>query len=220
MSKVKTLVARGVRLIEPVEPGGAIERMIEILPANYEVRLPETGASRLGADLGDFSALYREALVEAPAHGYGIDKVEAMLNHPRLAALRPDQRSAAVLAGLEAAGVDFVDVLRDAVARDAAVERFTHAKESEMQAERARNDERAGTARRELDSFAAEKRAEIARLRQEITDAEGRFAELQSRRRTEEQRIVEVQDHLSDAPGAVAALESAVLPGGLRPAEG
>ena len=125
-----------------------------------------------------------------------------MLNHPRLVAIRPEQRSAAVLAALEAAGVDFTDVLRDASLRDQAIERFALAKESEMQAERLRAEEAVIRARQELDSFVTEKRSEVERLRREIKEAEERFAEIQERRRAEERRILEVSDHLSDAPPA------------------
>jgi anion-transporting ArsA/GET3 family ATPase len=166
----------------------------------------------------DFGEVYREARVEAPAHGYGIDKIESMLNHPRLVALRPEQRAAAVLAALEAAGVEFTDVLRDAVVRDQAIERFALAKESEMQAERLRAEDAVIRARQELDAFVTEKRAEVERLRREIKEAEARFAEIQERRRIEERRILEVSDHLSDA--APAARDEA-LPAGapalLRP---
>ena len=166
----------------------------------------------------DFSEVYREARIDPPAHGYGIDKVESMLNHPRLVAIRPEQRAAAVLAALEAAGVEFTDILRDAAVRDQAIERFALAKEAEMQAERLRAEEAVIRARQELDSFVTEKRAEMERLRREIKEAEERFAELQERRRVEERRIIEVADHLTDAP-STGREEPALLasPGLLRP---
>lgn len=207
--------------MEPVDSAASsVERLVEILPAHYDVRLQEIGSSRLPADITDFAEVYREARIEPPAHGYGVDKIESMLNHPRLVALRPEQRAAAVLAGLEAAGVDFVDVLRDAVARDLALERFAQAKESEMQAERVRNEERSAQAQREREAFVAEKTAEIERLREQIREAEMGFATLQSRRRTEEARVVEVQDHLSDTPSSSAVPTTAGLLGAIpRPAE-
>jgi len=201
MSKVRNLVGRGVRLVEPTGPAdGSSERLVEILPQAYEGKLADQATSKLPADIMDFGEVYREARIEPPLHGYGIDKIEAMLNHPRLVALRPEQRTAAVLAALEAAGVEFTDVLHDAVLRDQAIERFALAKEAEMQAERLRAEEAVVRARQELDSFVAEKRAEVERLRREIKEAEERFAELQDRRRVEERRIMEVSDHLSDAP--------------------
>lgn len=219
MSKVRTLVGRGVRLIEPTGlADGSSERLVEILPQAYDAKLTEMPPSKLSADIMDFGEVYREARIEAPLHGYGIDKVESMLNHPRLVAIRPEQRAAAVLAALEAAGVDVTDVLRDAVLRDHAIERFSLAKEAEMQAERVRAEDAVVRARQELDAFVTEKRTEVERLRSEIKKAEELFAELQERRRFEERRIVEVSDHLSDAP-ASAREETSLLgaPVVLRP---
>lgn len=201
MSKVRNLVGRGVRLIEPTGiADGSSERLVEILPPAYDAKLGDLPPSKLPADIMDFGEVYREARIEPPVHGYGIDKVESMLNHQRLVALRPEQRAAAILAALDAAGVEFTDVLRDAVLRDQAIERFTSAKEAEMQAERQRPEEAVVRARQELDAFVTEKRNEVERLRREIQEAEQRFAELQERRRVEERRILEVSDHLSDAP--------------------
>ena len=201
MSKVRSLVGRGVRLIEPTGiADGSSERLVEILPQAYDAKLTEAPGSKLPADIMDFGEVYREARLEPPPHGYGIDKVESMLNHPRLVGIRPEQRAAAVLAALEAAGVEFTDVLRDAVLRDQAIERFALAKEAEMQAERVRAEEAVVAARQQLDAFVTEKRAEVERLRLEIKEAEERFADLQERRRVEERRILEVSDHLSDAP--------------------
>jgi hypothetical protein len=199
MSKVRNLVGRGVRLIEPTGlADGSSERLVDILPQAYDHKPADMPPSKLPAEIMDFGEVYREARIEPPPHGYGIDKVESMLNHPRLVAIRPEQRSAAVLAALEAAGVEFTDVLKDAVQRDHAIERFALAKEGEMQAERLRAEEAVVRARQELDAFVTEKRAEVERLRREIKEAEERFAELQERRRAEERRIVEVSDHLSD----------------------
>ncbi|MBK5255911.1 MAG: hypothetical protein JJE39_07755 [Vicinamibacteria bacterium] len=219
MSKVRDLVGRGVRLVEPTGlADGSSERLVEILPQAFDAKLADAPASKLAAEIMDFGEVYREARIEPPPHGYGIDKVESMLNHPRLVAHRPEQRSAAVLAALEAAGVEFTDVLRDAVLRDHAIERFALAKEAEMQAERLRAEEAVIRARQELDTFVTEKRAEVDRLRREIKEAEARFAELQERRRVEERRILEVSDHLSDGPTSIpeesASLGSPVV---LRP---
>ncbi|MEO8360871.1 MAG: hypothetical protein ABI672_12640 [Vicinamibacteria bacterium] len=220
MSKVRNLVGRGVRLIEPTGMAdGSSERMVEVLPQVYDAKLGDAPPTQLPAEIMDFGEVYREARIEPPLHGYGIDKIESMLNHPRLVALRPEQRAAAVLAALEAAGVEFTDILRDAVLRDQAIERFALAKEAEMQGERQRAEEAVIRARQELDSFVAEKRAEVERLRREIKEAEGRFAELQERRRVEERRILEVSDHLTDAPPTVNREETGLLgaTGLLRP---
>lgn len=220
MSKVRTLVGRGVRLVEPTGVAdGSSERLVEILPQAYDVKLTDQGPSKLPADIMDFGEVYRESRLEPPTHGYGIDKIESMLNHPRLVAIRPEQRAAAVLAALEAAGVEFTDVLSDAVRRDHAIERFALAKEAEMQAERLRAEDAVLRARQELDAFVTEKRTEVERLRREIKDAEEHFAELQERRRVEERRILEVSDHLSETPSSPVREETPAIgaPAVLRP---
>ena len=218
MSKVRGLIGRGVRLIEPTGiADGSSERLIEILPQAYDARPVDIPPSQLAPDIMDFGEVYREARIEAPLHGYGIEKVESMLNHPRLVAIRPEQRSAAVLAALDAAGVEFTDVLRDAALRDHAIERFALAKEAEMQAERARAEDLVVRARQELDAFVTEKRAEVERLKRDIKEAEERFAELQERRRVEERRIMEVSDHLSDTPPPTRDELPLMAPALLRP---
>ena len=218
MSKVRGLIGRGVRLIEPTGiADGSSERLIEILPQAYDARPVDIPPSQLPPDIMDFGEVYREARIEAPVHGYGIEKVESMLNHPRLVAIRPEQRAAAVLAALDAAGVEFTDVLRDAALRDHAIERFALAKEVEMQAERARAEELVVRARQELDAFVTEKRAEVERLKRDIKEAEERFAELQERRRVEERRIMEVSDHLSDTPPPTRDELPLMAPALLRP---
>lgn len=218
MSKVRGLIGRGVRLIEPTGiADGSSERLIEILPQAYDARPVDIPPSQLAPDIMDFGEVYREARIEAPLHGYGIEKVESMLNHPRLVAIRPEQRAAAVLAALDAAGVEFTDVLRDAALRDHAIERFALAKEVEMQAERARAEELVVRARQELDAFVTEKRAEVERLKRDIKEAEERFAELQERRRVEERRIMEVSDHLSDTPPPTRDELPLMAPALLRP---
>ena len=74
MSKVRNLVGRGVRLVEPTGiADGSSERLVEILPQAYEAKLPDLPSSKLPADSMDFGEVYREARIEPPAHGYGID---------------------------------------------------------------------------------------------------------------------------------------------------
>ena len=80
MSKVRNLVGRGVRLVEPTgQADGSSERLVEILPQAYEAKLPDLPPSKLPADIMDFGEVYREARIEPPVHGYGIDKIESML---------------------------------------------------------------------------------------------------------------------------------------------
>src|SRR5262245_66685993 len=78
MGKLKDLVSAGVRLIvtdteEGAEPKPPAEREIppEILD---EPAPPPSAAAHVPAQVQDFGVVYREAGIETPAHGYGIDK--------------------------------------------------------------------------------------------------------------------------------------------------
>src|SRR5919201_1685924 len=57
------------------------------------------------ADVADFATVYKGASVQAPGHGYGVDRIADMLAHKSLAGLDKTVRASAVLAALDAAGV-------------------------------------------------------------------------------------------------------------------
>ena len=129
MSKLKDLVSRGVRLIVTDAPGteaaegetAPAERELEIPGEAFEAAEPRrVTRSEVPADVKDFAAVYAEAGIEPPVHGYGIDKAAEMLDSKRLSNLGREVKAAAVLAAIEAAGVPLRDVIQDAVKRDKA----------------------------------------------------------------------------------------------------
>src|SRR5258706_76843 len=146
MSKLKELVNKGVRLIVSETP----ERDPEATPAERDVP-PEAfteaeskpvSRSAVASDVEDFEAVYKEARIELPLHGYGVDKVAEMLQSKRLQTLGREVKATAVLAALEAAQVPVKDVLQDAVLRDRALDAFELAKEREVQELRAEAERR------------------------------------------------------------------------------
>src|SRR5262245_5431938 len=113
MSKLSELVSKGVRLIvtddeqavpelteappeavSPRPPRGRAprERTPREMPAEELAADPPTPVerSRVAADVADFGAVYKEAGIELPAHGYGVDKAGEMLENKRLASLAPE----------------------------------------------------------------------------------------------------------------------------------
>src|SRR5262245_14405522 len=137
MGKLKDLVSADVRLIvtdteENAEPKPPTEREIppEILD---EPAPPPSATTHVPAQVQDFGVVYREAGIETPAHGYGIDKVAEMLANPRLASLAREVRATAMLTTLEAAGVAARDVVQDNIRRDRALDAFETTKERELE---------------------------------------------------------------------------------------
>ena len=64
---------------------------------------PRSAHWRAKADVTDFRAVYAEAGITTPAHGYGVEKMAAMLANPHLASRPRDVRATAALAALQAA---------------------------------------------------------------------------------------------------------------------
>jgi F0F1-type ATP synthase membrane subunit b/b' len=200
MGKLSDLVNKGVRLIvvDPEAPAGRGETTSPPPPPREipaeEIDVPAAGPVRsdVAMEVEDFGAVYDEAGVAIPDHGYGIDKVAEMLQGKRLSSLSREVRATAVLAALEAAQVDVKDVIADAVKRDKALDAFEAAKERELHELRAKNDDRVRELRQEMEGLLTKINAEIERLKAASETAEKSFSQLQIRKRREEERLHEV----------------------------
>ena len=232
MSKLSELVSKGVRLIvvdpdaapapepearvpsppPPPQPSAAVGRARGWqLPAEVAQVAPPRRVARsdVAADVQDFAAVYKEAGITLPPHGYGVDRIAEMLQGKRLATLSREVRATAVLAALEAARVDVQDVIEDGVRRDKALDAFEAAKERELVERKASNETRVQSLRKDLDELLRKINSEIEKLKQESQEAEAAFTQLQVRKRQEEARLHDVVAHfveganpISTGPGA------------------
>ena len=224
MGKLSEFVSKGVRLIvvdpdtpapaeahsgdtplpragSPRPPSPRPPSPREISPDEIETPAPTSPPPRsdVAMEIEDFGAVYAEAGVTLPDHGYGVDKVGEMLQGKRLSSLAREVRATAVLAALEAAQVDVKDVISDAVRRDKAIDAFEAAKERELHALRAKNEERVRALRQEMEALLTKINAEIERLKAGSEAAEKAFAQLQIRKRREEERLHEVVANFVEA---------------------
>lgn len=204
MSSLKDLVSRGVRLIvadsgetPPAEAPPAAAPHERDIPADaFEADPPQPVVqSQVPADVDDFGAVYQEAGIELPLHGYGIDKVAEMLESKRLATLGREVKATAVMAALEAAQVPIRDVIQDAVLRDKALDAFEAAKEREISELRQASESRVEALKAEMDAYLRAKNTEIEELKQAGETAAAAFVKLQDRKRREEQRLFDVVSH-------------------------
>lgn len=225
MSRLKDLVSKGVRLIvvdDQPPPPDAPPREREIPAEAFEEAAAPLTQSSVPADVEDFSAVYQEAGVELPAHGYGIDKVAEMLQSKRLATLGREVKATAVMAALEAAGAPIREVIQDGVRRDAALDAFEAAKEAELRDLQRQSQARVAAIKEEIDAFLRAKNAEIEELKQATEAAEKAFAGLQSNKRKEEERIHEVVAHFiegAENPITAGARPAAPAPAPPKPAD-
>jgi hypothetical protein len=216
MSRLKELVSKGVRLIVtdsgdaavPTPAGEAGEasepsrrpREREIPAEAFEAAEPRSlERSQVPADVADFGAVYQEAGIELPLHGYGVDKVGEMLESKRLAPLGREVKAQAVMAALEAAQVSLRDVIQDAVLRDKALDSFEAAKEHELGGLKGQSEQRIQSIKDEIDSFLREKNAEIEELKRSVEGAGSALTQLKTRKQREEDRIHAVVAHFVEA---------------------
>ena len=141
------------------------------------------------ADVSDFAVVYKGASVQAPSHGYGVDRIAGMLAHESLAGLDQSVKASAVLAALDAAGVSIADVIHDGLLRYKALVAFEAAKELELQQVRPGNERRVEMLRAKVAAFEKEKQAEIDALTREAAAAVNALTRLQTRQRAEEDRF-------------------------------
>jgi hypothetical protein len=219
LSSLKDLVSRGVRLIVSETPDSSAEatptqsaREREIPASEFEAEpAPAVTQSQVPADVDDFGAVYQEAGIELPLHGYGVDKVAEMLESKRLATLGREVKATAVMAALEAAQVPIRDVIQDAVLRDKALDAFEAAKEREVGELRQQSEARLEALKAEMDAYLRQKNAEIEQLKQAGEHAAAAFMKLQERKRREEQRLHDVVSHFIEGP------DNPVTAGGRKP---
>jgi hypothetical protein len=192
VSRIADLVGRGVRVIVGDHDGAAPE-----VPSDFfeTSELRSFTRSEISADVQDFVAVYAEAKVPPPVHGYGIDQMAEILESRRLASLPQEVRVAAVLASLDAARVSLPQVIRDAVLRGRALDSFVAAKQREVEALRMRNEARVSALRAEIESFVDERNHEVEELQSGSEKATSAFSQLQLRKRQEEERLHAVLSH-------------------------
>jgi len=184
-------------------------------PRAEEPRAPQEPRSahwRAKAD-ADFRSIYAEAGITTPAHGYGVEKVSAMLVNAHLASRPPDVRATAALAALEAAQVPLRDVIDDAALRHKALTAFEAAKALELQATRNRCRSRIEALQEQVRAFLAARNGEIDALNRAVQAARQQLAQLQARKQREEDRLLRVVMHFA-APRPIPAPPPPAIPRG------
>ena len=194
----------------PAAPKPAAVTWQQQRPASEPSSVIGTG---IPADVSDFAVVYKGASVQAPSHGYGVDRIAGMLAHGSLAGLDKSVKANAVLAALDAAGVSIDDVIHDGLLRYKALVAFEAAKELELQQVRPRNERRVDELRAKVAAFEKEKQAEIDTLSREAAAAVNTLTRLQTRQRAEEDRFHRTVSLF------VEAMPARVIPMASRPAE-
>jgi hypothetical protein len=197
MSPLKELINKGVRLIATPtgESATAAHAEPDLADAFVAASRPPLSRSTVPIEASDWQAVYREAGVHPPPHGYGVERVSDMLETKRFGTLDRDMKRKAILAALDAAGVSIRDVIQDAVLRDDALQAFETLKQREIEDQRVRTDGRIQTVQQELETVLRDSNAELERLKRGTEESARSFAQFQERKRGEEGRLRQLLSH-------------------------
>jgi hypothetical protein len=170
------------------------------------------GRWKASATVPDLGNVYKEAGIESPLHGYGVDKLTDMLASPHLASATRDVRATAVQVALEAARIPLRDIIDDALLRSKALAAFEADKAFDLQASQMRAERRAQVLRDQVDAFRRQKDTEIAELKRTIDAADQALSQLRARKRREEERLHRIVTHFVEPRPAVSAAPVAARP--------
>lgn len=138
-----------------------------------------------------FDEIYHAAEIADAGHGYTILKVADMLQSEHIRSLPPTVKRSSILLALDAAGVKLEEVIKDAVARDKALDTYERVQEKALQELEARKTQDNRQIQAELDRLVAEHQAGIQKNNDEVAKEKERFFGWRLKKQQEEQKIAD-----------------------------
>ena len=166
-------------------------RVEDVAPAPAVVLAPDSTVS--GA--GTIADVYEAARIAVPAHGYTVLKVADMLQSEHIRALPPDVKHKSILVALDAAGVPIDEVVRDAVARDRALDTYEKVLEQHLEEVRAAKAAENQRLEDEIAQRLAELRGRIDENNQQVSREQDELQAWRVRKQREETTIAEAVSH-------------------------
>jgi len=158
----------------------------------------------LEAELLSTEDIYREAGIAAPRKGYSIKKVVEMLHSEHICGLSNEMKRAAVLMALHAAGIPIDEVLKDARARQEALDSYEAAQQKQIEAEWARKAEENLQIEAELEHAKAYYQARIERNLDCVAQEKAAFGNWLTLKQQEWQSMSEAVELCSKSAASVS----------------
>jgi hypothetical protein len=150
--------------------------------------------------------LYRNAGILNPPRGYGINKVVEMIRSAHIRDLPKEMKRAAVLMALDSAGVSLEQILRDAKARQGALDSYEAEQRKQLEAEWTMKEEQNAQIEAELERVRAQYMARIGRNMDGIAREKASLESWLTLKRHESQAIGEAAELCSDPEQSVSRL--------------
>jgi hypothetical protein len=151
--------------------------------------------------------IYRVNGVMSPRKGYSINKVVEMLRNKHVRGLSREMKGAEVLMALDAAGIPMDDVLRDAKARQNALDFYEVEQKKQFEAEWARKVEENRQIQAELERVKAHYIARMSRNLDGVAREKARFSTWLTTKQQEVQSMLEAAELCAKATASEPASE-------------
>jgi hypothetical protein len=139
----------------------------------------------------DFSQIYNAAEIQAPSHGYDIYKIMELLESDDLKNMTGEVKKSAISAALKITKVDINDVIKDAVARDKALDAYEAMKEKSIKDFKTKKTEENKAIQSEIEEFLKTKNEQVESNNKAAAQADVDLAGWQKKKQNEEQKIYE-----------------------------
>jgi hypothetical protein len=178
-------------------PPQSMDQILASLPAAPEIdpgALPQPTDESGEIAIPSFAEIYRAATIEDPVHGFSAAKVLEMLRAPELAALDVKAKATALQGFLKmnpTGPVAIADIIRDAVRRDQALDKFEELLRSKLQELATRTDQENAVLQSEIDELQRRNRARMEENRRKLDAERQRLDAWVETKRAEEARLAE-----------------------------
>ena len=156
---------------------------------------PDANAPTFHVELAPMDDIYRAAGIMPPRKGYSIKKVVDMLNSAHMSGLSPEMKRVALLMALDAAEVPVDEVLRDAKARQDALDNYEAAQKKQVEAEWARKAEEVVQIQAELETIKAHYTARISRNLEGVAREKATFNDWLTLKKKESENMEQPQNY-------------------------
>ena len=176
----------------------------DVPPIDEKKLEAEIGGESAGddAEIPDFPAIYKAAGIANPAHGYTAYKVLEIFASPGFVQLDMRAKAAALTGFLNmnpAGPVPITDVVRDAVQRDQALDRFEDFLRTKLTTRAEQVDKENAALQAEVDELTRRNRDRMEANRLALETDQARFARWQVIKKTEERKLFDAVNPFVEA---------------------
>jgi len=188
----------------PSETGKKVPEVTAVATEKISAGVGRESGENFAGELLSMEDIYRAAGIAGPRRGYSINKVVEMLHSEHIRGLSKEMKRASVLMALDAAGVSIEEVVRDAKARQVAIDTYQAEQRKLFEAQWARKAEENLQIQAELETVKARYMERVRRNLDGVAREKTTFGNWLTAKQQEAQSMAEAVELCVKAPVAEA----------------